>query len=582
MIFAKDHKTRYIFDPWSFLGPKRKRLLKESWAGLFREHVLFQLPVNKIAPYFCSNFGRPSKEIYSAIGVLILQQMHDYSDIETVHQLAFNEQWHYALGIDNDESDAAKYMCPKTLWNFRDKVAENELEADIFDSVVDELTKAFSVGTDKQRVDSVHIKPNMRRLSRIGIFSRTIHSFLVNLKRQHKELFQTLSKELVERYFKKKALACFSQVKPSTSKKTLTSVSHDLLELVQAFKDKDDVGSMHTYKLLQRVLKEQCSITESEDAVEVIVKPPKEVPTDSLQNPSDPDAGYSGHKGQGYQVQLMETYSREDTPSNKPKELNLITYVKVEPANESDTKALIPALSSTTKRGLAPKEVLADSSYGSDENTEAANAMGVKVISPTMGKKPEGSLTLADFGFSETGEIAHCPIGQTPLQTKHKEDKHTIVFNSEHCLSCHKSAECLAKQGIKACYLHYTDKHLRLAMRRQTEQQPEFKDQYRYRAGIEATMSYYDRTTGVKRLRVRGLKAVRYYATLKAVGVNILRATAVKTAKTCFKATSESKYSAFDRIITVFKEQLGDISSHWQKILANFRPVSKSELIIAA
>jgi hypothetical protein len=44
---------------------------------------------------------------------------------------------------------------------------------------------------------------------------------------------------------------------------------------------------------------------------------------------------------------------------------------------------------------------------------------------------------------------------------------------------------------------------------------------------VEATMSEYDRRTGVKRLRVRGFKSVRFYATLKAAGINILRAAAV-------------------------------------------------------
>jgi hypothetical protein len=33
--------------------------------------------------------------------------------------------------------------------------------------------------------------------------------------------------------------------------------------------------------------------------MQVVVKPNKEVPSDSLQNPSDPDAGYCGHKGKG-------------------------------------------------------------------------------------------------------------------------------------------------------------------------------------------------------------------------------------------------------------------------------------------
>ena len=586
MIFAKDHKTGYLFDLWGFLGPKRKKLMKESWAGMFREHMLPQLPVKRIAPYFCPNFGRPTKELYSAIGVLILQQMHDYSDNEAVSQLAFNQQWHYALHID-DESDAAKYMCPKTLWNFRDKVAENNLESDIFDSVADKLAKIFSVNTDEQRADSVQIKSNMRRLSRIGIFSRSIHSFLVNLKRQHKELFYILPSELVEKYLKKDALACFSKVKPSASKKTIAEVSHDLFELVQRFKDNPSVYSMHTYKLLKRVLAEQCNITESEDALLVSVKPPKEIPADSLQNPSDSDAGYSGHKGQGYQVQLMETYIRAEKPEDKSKELKLITYVKVEPANESDANALIPALKSTSKRGLAPKEVLADSLYGSDENTETAKAMGVKVVSPTMGKPPEDtltlqSMTLADFEFAKTGEIARCPEGQTPLQTKHKKDRHTVVFISEHCLSCPKSAECPVKQGVRASYLRYTDKQLRLAKRRQAEREPEFKERYRYRAGVEASMSYYDRKTGVKRLRVRGLKAVRYCATLKAVGVNILRATAVRAAEICSKAALEAKNPALGRIILVFKEQIRKIPSRWQQIFAQFRPVSEFELKIAA
>ncbi len=68
-------------------------------------------------------------------------------------------------------------------------------------------------------------------------------------------------------------------------------------------------------------------------------------------------------------------------------------------------------------------------------------------------------------------------------------------------------------------------------MRRQYENSEEFKDRYRWRAGVEATMSEYDRKTGVKHLRVRGLKAVRFSATLKALGVNIFRAARVRAAE---------------------------------------------------
>ena len=40
MIHTKDHKTGYLFDPWDHLGPKRRKLMEQSWAGLFREHIL--------------------------------------------------------------------------------------------------------------------------------------------------------------------------------------------------------------------------------------------------------------------------------------------------------------------------------------------------------------------------------------------------------------------------------------------------------------------------------------------------------------------------------------------------------------
>ena len=60
------------------------------------------------------------------LGVLVLQQAHDLTDEGTVAQLAFNIQWHYALNII-DESDDAKYMSLKTLWNFRKLVIEKQL-----------------------------------------------------------------------------------------------------------------------------------------------------------------------------------------------------------------------------------------------------------------------------------------------------------------------------------------------------------------------------------------------------------------------------------------------------------------------
>lgn len=148
MIHTKDHTTGYLIDPPRHLGPKRRKLMEDSWAGLFREHILRKLLVQKIALFFTKDLGRPTKELSTVLGVSIIQQMIDCTDEETMAHLAFNEQWHYALDIPG-EADKSKYMSPRTLWN-------------------------------------------MRRQGRVRIIAETTHSFLVNLRRQHTVLYGKL------------------------------------------------------------------------------------------------------------------------------------------------------------------------------------------------------------------------------------------------------------------------------------------------------------------------------------------------------------------------------------------------------
>jgi len=526
MLTVKNPNQLNIFDPWEFVTPKRRNLLDNSWPGLFREHILPSIPIHKVAKYFNETFGRPTKELYAMVGALVLQQALDLTDEETVRGYAFDMQWHYALNI-TEESDRAKYISLKTLWNNRNIVAQNDLEDDIFKAGTEKLAQVFKVNIDKQRIDSVHIKSNMRRLGRIGIFSESIRKFLVNLKRSSKDQYETIANAVVDKYLSETAFGCFSRIKPSESKKTLKDVSRDLFDLIQQFKDCPDVTSMYSYQLLERVLKEHCNLTDDTDNP-VEMKEPKAISSASLQNPSDPDATYSAHKGQGYQVQVMETFC--DDEEKKEQSLNLITHVHVEPAHHSDANALMPAIESVEERNLKPKEVTADALYGSDENCERAKQQNVELISPAMGSVDKDKLSLADFRFSEKGDVAACPQGHAPAKVK-KGKRASIGFASQHCQNCPNLSNCPVKKGKKYYYLRFTDKEMRITKRRIYEKSDQFKDRYRWRAGVEATMSEYERRTGVKQLRVRGLKAVRFCATLKALGVNIFRAAALRVSE---------------------------------------------------
>jgi hypothetical protein len=567
MIFTKDHKTMPLFDHWDFLGPKRRKLMDQSWAGMFRKHILNELPVGNLRPFFTSGFGRPTKELYSILGAVFLQQMHDFSDEQTVCQVAFNQQWHYALDI-TDSSDQAMYLCEKTLRNFRAIMTDNNLDIHLFNQTTEKLAQVFNVDTEKQRLDSVHIKSNMRHLSRIGIFAQSIHKFLVNLKRHNQEQFQQVASETVDSYLPKKALGCFSMVKPSESANKLAQVSRDLFSLVEQFRCDPKICSMHSYKLLERVLQEQCAVAEATDdeSDSIELKAPRQIGQDSLQNPSDPDAGYSSHKGKGYQVQIMETYTEETDPEKKAQQLNLITHVEVESASAPDTHALLPAIESTQTRDLGPQQILCDKAYGGEGNCQSAQEQRVEIISPVMGvaEKTHG---LVSFEYGAQGEVLRCAQGHKPLKAKKRKNRYTAAFSAEHCSGCPFFSQCNVKQGKRHYHLNYNDKARRCAQRRVHEQTHEFQNRYRWRAGVEATMSEYDRRTGVKQLRVRGLKAVRFCAVLKAVAVNVFRATVVKKAQIRHNEPASAINPAQNELVCAFKERC---MTYWGKAAGFF------------
>ena len=553
MLRINDRKQKHLFDPWYFLSPKRRAMLDQQWPGFFRDHILDLLPVDKLALAFPSDQGRPTKELYTVLGALALQQFHDLTDAQVVEQLSFNIQWHYALDI-SEESDQAKYICEKTLWSMRLYASKLRIDVDVFDAIAKALADMFKVDTSRQRIDSVHIKSNMARLGRIGIFVRAIDRFLVNLKRHHHGLWDKIDKELVQRYQGKTAKGCFADVKPSDSKKTLSDVASDLYRLVTRFDGHRKVTGMNTYKLLCRILNEQCKV-QSDGTIEL--KSPKQIRSDSLQNPSDPDATYSGHKGQGYQVQIMETYSEHEETDKDPTELNLITHVDVEKACTSDSQALLPAIEATIEKDLAPFELQADSLYGSDENCQQAEQYEVEVVSPTMGTEKQNGTTLSDFQFRSDGHVANCPAGHPPVFSKKKKTRFSQGFDKTICSNCPRLEECPVKTGKGHYYLRYDEKSMRLAKRRQQENTEEFKDRYRWRAGVEATMSQYDRLTGAKHLRVRGFTAVRFAAILKAAGVNFARAVAAARARS---RACDPNPGQFGGYFALFKELLKSIS----------------------
>jgi Transposase DDE domain len=265
---------------------------------------------------------------------------------------------------------------------------------------------------------------------------------------------------------------------------------------------------------------------------------PRRVVRVCVQNPSDEGATYDGKKGQGYQAQFSETCSDGN-------DVQLIVSALPQTAVESDANALVPVLADLQQRDLLPAEMLADTSYGSDGNVQAAAELGVELVSPVAGPTPTitptdqdatgevaAPLTIDDFAVDErTGKVEACPAGRVPLQVVYDAatTTTTIHMSPEECGACPFRAQCPIEMGTTTCKVSYTDKQRRLEGRRREQETDVFRERYAQRSGLESTNSGVKRRLGLGQLRVRGRRAVNHAIYLKVAGWNLLRAAASGT-----------------------------------------------------
>lgn len=521
MINIKDKMQLELpgLETWrSCYSDKKCAMLMKSWAGVFRDCVLPKLPVNKIKSFYSGGMGRPTKELYSVMGAAVLQQFFNLTDEETIDKLAFDQQWHFALDCFNEEDQVISL---KTLWTMRNQMVSSEIGPETFKTATDHLIKSFNINTDKQRLDSVHVYSNMAKLGRIGILSKTTMIFLKSLRKEFADLYEKeISQEIKDLYFKDKTKSVFGQIKPSESEKTLQNLAETMNALLLKFSDNNEITSLKAFRLMERVFSEQCEVKEAI----VIVKKSKEIECNSVQNPSDEDAGYDGHKGQGYQTQIAETYSDECDKNDPDKcDINLITYIKTESAAIHDSHALIPAIEDLEDRAIRPEMMLCDAAYGSKKNITAGSENGVEVVSPVPGNTSKRGLENFQFD-EETLKVTSCPAGKKPDQLNMgKNNRYCAKWSNSTCNKCPLGDDCPAQKSLKNRVLYYRKTEAYTLLRKIREQTDEFKDKYRYRSGIEGTNSRIVLQTEARRSRYRGLGKMSYSQSLKALFINVHR-----------------------------------------------------------
>ena len=493
-----------------YLSARQRSKLENGMHGLFRRTILQLMPVEKLGSHLSPNHGRPSMELYAACGLILFQGWFGWGDEEAVRRYNYDLSIQYALNVDGSYREISL----RTLERYQKKFRTDNLASELFSDVTRVLIAELGIEVQKQRLDSTHVFSNMAQWGRKQLCFNIIKRFLTQMKRHENGLYYKLDAVYLERY-EKDAGWIFAEPGIKNTRyrghicDNLEQLGWDMDRLIAMFGSHQKLSNMTTYKEMVRVFTENFF---SDDGKIKISPHPGGA---ALQNPSDPDAG-NGHKGQGYQVQVAET-CHDSNP------VQIVTCVIPEKANASDQNAVEPVLEQTRENGIQPELLLADTGYGSDDNVRHAEAAGTRLVAPTVAKK-DCEFGLEDFKFDENKRLIRCPRNCRPLKSSFKGGNGRAVFAQSACANCPHLKSCPVSKSGKNFAITYTEKSLRLANRRVNQRTAEFKEEYRPRGGIEATFGREKQYGPLRRLRVRGEKAVYSAIYLIWIGHNIMRA----------------------------------------------------------
>lgn len=524
MKTIKNPSQQRLFDPFEgVIGRTGWKQIGEGWQSLFREVLLEQLPVERFSANMSDNAGRPSAELHAMAGLLLIRELHGWTVPQTHEAILFRSDIQYALNLEPGFE-----ITQRTIERYVQRMQNDEgLSEELFAAVTDTLLRSMEVKVKKQRLDSTHVLSEMAVLGRSQMMGVALRRFFHQLQKHSVEVLDRVPEDLRKRYCKQSDSRIFGEVKTTEQRRVaLQQAGEDMAIVIALFAEEKPLCGWKTFTVLQTIFAQQCEVRE--EFVEIRQKTGGAV----IQNPSDPDATYDGHKGAGYQVQICETVNAEGDP-------NLITSATVETAVRSDADAVEPTLLDLEARNHLPDELLADAGYGSHENIERSKEKGVTLTAPVPGGK---AFDLEEVGYdqfelNEANEVVACPAGHAPKSTHYnqKNDRVWAQMDAEQCRRCPLVDHCRVQKdkatGQANGRIQFRSDAPQAARRRRHEQTSEFRDAYRWRSGIESTNSSLKRRLGLKRLRVRGMKAVKVAVMLKLAAWNVLRATAMRNAR---------------------------------------------------
>lgn len=516
MSFKTNDCQQYNFnDSFINLSKRVQKMVLNSWCKDFADIVFPAIDEKRFSVLYDSDpASRPNTPVNFIIGALMLKENGNLNDDELIESICCDVRYQYALHSthykEQPVSDRTFSRFRERLYNYTLKTGEDLLSSEM-EHLSDVYSKYMNLHSNIKRMDSLMVASRCKRMSRLEIIYTATANAIRLIERLgccellNGELMHYLDKDDYNNviYYCKG-----DDVQPRLEKALLEA------EAVRKIMEADEWHNTSEYQLLVRVLNEQVNRSESGT---LTPKDKKEITSDSLQNPSDPDATFRSKAGKdhkGYVANIIETVGDE---------CSLITGVQFEQNTYSDSQFCKDYI--TQKDNDEHETMIADGAYGGTQNQELAGSKNVELVTTCLtGKDPDQ--VFSEFKLNEEGnQVLSCPMGHSPVKTTYypKTGVCRALFSCECCGNCPYKETCKAKQQRKNYAVHVSGKMVQRAKYLKKLSTEEYCKLTRMRNAIEGIPSVLRRRYRVDEIPVYGLLRSKTFILFKAMAYNFTK-----------------------------------------------------------
>ncbi|HHY08203.1 MAG TPA: DDE transposase [Corynebacteriales bacterium] len=516
MSFCRNISQQISFDDTLYgLTKREQKILKNSWAEEFSNIIFPLINEERFSVLYSSNpASRPNNPVNVYIGLLMLKDIFTLSDEEAIHSLYFDIRYQYALHTTSFEEQP---VSKNTLTNFRSAVYKyNEqhgvdLIQEEIESHAKEFAKILNIDGRTIRMDSLMVSSSCKKLSRLEIIYSCVERLIKKIQKSSPEILSDGLKVYLEEGHRNDTIYR-SRDKDIDSK--LKFLIADAIELYNLCKD-NAIQESEDFNTLARMLGEQTNNIDGK----MELKASKEISSNSLQNPTDPDATYrtkGKKKNIGYVANIVESFDDDD---------KIITQYDLKQNIYSDQKFSKDTINKLGKQDKKTN-ILVDGAYYSHDLSNEAKDNNISLI-PTglVGRTVnEENAGFENFGIDEKEQVvSKCPMGHKPVKSTFKKGKYTAHFAKETCDSCPNFSNCPLKSQKKRYFFQVTQTKLHRAKIIAEMKTDEYKKVASKRAGVEGIPSVLRRRYNIDHLPVRGLVRSKVHLGLKISAINCKR-----------------------------------------------------------